>query len=72
MLCDNQGRERIPPQFLMGDKRMRKNVCFTLPPDVVEMLDQLAEKETLGNRSMMITILILRAYGEVDANGSKV
>lgn len=51
---------------------MRKNVCFTLPPDVVVMLEQLAEKETLGNRSMMVTILILRAYGEVDANGAKV
>lgn len=50
---------------------MRKNVCFTLPPEVVEMLEQMAEKETLGNRSMMITILILRAYGEADANGSK-
>lgn len=51
---------------------MRKNVCFTLPPDVLEMLEQMAEKETLGNRSMMITILILRAYGEGDANDTKV
>lgn len=51
---------------------MRKNVCFTLPPDVLKMLEELAEKETLGNRSMMITILILRAYGEAGANGSKI
>lgn len=51
---------------------MRKNVCFTLPPDVVEMLDRLAEKETLGNRSMMVTILILRAYGGVVCNEPKV
>lgn len=51
---------------------MRKNVCVTLPPDVVEMLEQLAEKETLGNRSMMITILILRAYGGDESNGAKV
>lgn len=51
---------------------MRKNVCFTLPPDVVEMLEQLAEKETLGNRSMMVTILILRAYGGDESNGTKV
>ena len=61
-----------PSLFLMGDMRMRKNVCFTLPPDVVEMLEQMAEKETLGNRSMMITILILRAYGEAGTNGAKV
>lgn len=51
---------------------MRKNVCFTLPPDVVKMLDQMAEKETLGNRSMMVTILILRAYGDGESNGAKV
>ena len=51
---------------------MRKNVCFTLPPDAVKMLEQMAENETLGNRSMMITLLILRAYGEGDANGTKV
>lgn len=51
---------------------MRKNVCFTLPPDVVEMLDQLAEKETLGNRSMMVTVLILRAFGEGKSNAAKV
>lgn len=51
---------------------MRKNVCFTLPPGVLEMLEQLAEKETLGNRSMMITILILRAYGGDESNGAKV
>lgn len=51
---------------------MRKNVCFTLPPDVVDMLEQLAEKETLGNRSMMVTILILRAYGGDESNGAKV
>ena len=51
---------------------MRKNVCFTLPPDVLEMLEQLAEKETLGNRSMMVTILILRAYGGDESNDTKV
>ena len=51
---------------------MKKNVCITLPPDVLEMLEQLAEKETLGNRSMMITILILRAYGGDERNGAKV
>lgn len=51
---------------------MRKIVSFTLPPDVVEMLEQMAEKETLGNRSMLITILILRAYGGDKGNGAKV
>lgn len=51
---------------------MRKNVCFTIPADVVEMLEQMAEEETLGNRSMMITLLILRAYGGNESNGAKV
>lgn len=51
---------------------MRKNVCFTLPPDVLKMLEEMAERETLGNRSMMITILIIRAYGGVESNGAKV
>lgn len=51
---------------------MRKNVCFTLPPDVIKMLEEMAERETLGNRSMMITILILRAYGGDERNGAKV
>lgn len=51
---------------------MRKNVCFTLPPDVVKMLEEMAERETLGNRSMMITILIMQAYGGDERNGAKV
>lgn len=51
---------------------MRKNVCFTLPPDVLKMLEELADKETLGNRSLMVTILILRAYGGGVTNGAKV
>ena len=51
---------------------MRKNVCFTLPPDVLKMLEELAEKETLGNRSMMVTILILKAYGGDAGNDAKV
>lgn len=55
-----------------GGIRMRKNVCFTLPPDVLKMLEEMAERETLGNRSMMITILILRAYGGDERNGAKI
>lgn len=55
-----------------GGDNMRKNVCFTLPPDVLKMLEELAEKETLGNRSMMVTILILKAYGGDEGNGAKV
>lgn len=51
---------------------MRKNVSITLPLDVVKMLEQMAEKETLGNRSLMVTILILKAYGGDEGNGAKV
>ena len=51
---------------------MRKNICVTLPPDVLKMLEEMAERETLGNRSMMITILILQAYGGAEVNGAKV
>lgn len=50
---------------------MRINVCIALPPDVLKMLEEMAERDTLGNRSMMITILILRAYGGV-GNGAKI
>ena len=73
MWYNNQGEGGSSlPSFNEGNMRMRKNVCFTLPPDVLEMLEQLAEKETLGNRSMMITILILRAYGGEESNGAKI
>lgn len=65
-----RGGEHSPPLF--KEDHMRKNICFTLPPHVVKMLEEMAERETLGNRSMMITILILRAYGGVEGNGAKV
>lgn len=65
-----RGGELSLPSLWEGN--MRKNVCFTLPPDVLKMLEEMSERETLGNRSMMITILILRAYGGVEDNGAKV